>query len=321
MEDISESQLNLSQLSLSGADHDDNDVVAESANIQRLQAALKSSEAILQHAHRSIVKSLNSGQQFLVFSQQIKSGSLSAAKTTDYGAKLDDAALKEAGSVSQLITLLSVVKGLISTFPTEVFCIIPTLLQIIEEREMDDRTIPSMLADEESYHAIAHGSYPDQFPSKEFWAMFKQHNAALYDVLFRFIPQTLLSTHRPYKLPSSELVRSESGDFIASLFIIMSKFKKSSFTLRSKYAEIFNCAYQKIQVVADIAAALTHLQGFLAEAILVETKIEYETLVRFVNVLRIRDATFSELATRFIEVSRGHCIYKNSSGSLFANIC
>ena len=78
-------------------------------------------------------------------------------------------------------------------------------MDIQVQSEKASTTIPSMLADEESYHAIAHDSCPDQFPSKEFWAMFKQHNAALYDVLFQFIPQTLLSTHRPYKLTSSDL--------------------------------------------------------------------------------------------------------------------
>ena len=42
----------------------------------------------------------------------------------------------------------------------------------------------------------------------------------------------------------------------------------------------------------------------MAEALLVETKVEYETLIRFVNVLRTRDATFSEMASRIIEVSQ-----------------
>ena len=42
----------------------------------------------------------------------------------------------------------------------------------------------------------------------------------------------------------------------------------------------------------------------MAEALLVETEIEYETPIRFVNVLRTRDATFTEMASRVIEVSQ-----------------
>ena len=66
---------------------------------------------------------------------------------------------------------------------------------------------------------------------------------------------------------------SQHGDIVSSLFIICSKFKKSSFVLGQKYAEIFSSAYQKISVVPNIADGLRHLQTFMAEALLVETKV------------------------------------------------
>ena len=294
MEEISGSQANLSHLSLSGIDPDDDEFRVESANIIRLQTVLKSTDALAQHAHRSAIKALNSDQQFIVFSTVSKTGGFSAAKLIDYGATLNDNEVKAANSASQLITLVSVLKGLISTFPVELCCIIPTLVQIIEERDMEDRTVPTSLAES--------NSAPGMNPA--FYDQYKQMNAALYAVLFRTIPQTLLATHRPHKHTSRQLVRSQHGDAVMSLFIILSKFKKSSFVLRAKFADIFNTAYQKISVVPDITGGLRHLQSFLAEALLVETRIEYETVIRFVNVLRIRDATFSEMATRIIEVSQ-----------------
>eukprot|EP01045_Picozoa_sp_COSAG04_P060002 COSAG04_NODE_30047_length_265_cov_0.620482_1_plen_82_part_01 len=47
---------------------------------------------------------------------------------------------------------------------------------------------------------------------------------------------------------------------------------------------------------------LKHLQTFMVDALLVETRLEYEVVVRFANSLRSRDATFSELASRAINV-------------------
>ena len=47
---------------------------------------------------------------------------------------------------------------------------------------------------------------------------------------------------------------------------------------------------------------LRFLQSFIAEALLVDTKIEYECLVRFCNALRIRDITFSETCAKLINV-------------------
>ena len=82
------------------------------------------------------------------------------------------------------------------------------------------------------------------------------------------------------------------------------------------YAEIFSSAYQKISVVTNIADGLRHLQNFMAEALLVETKVEYETLIRFVNVLRARDATFSEQASRIIEVSQSKLLESRSGNEM-----
>ena len=68
IEEISDESHNLTKLLMSGAATDDQDVIDSTAIITRLQAVLKSTDTLSQHVVRSIVKQLNTWQQFLVFS-------------------------------------------------------------------------------------------------------------------------------------------------------------------------------------------------------------------------------------------------------------
>ena len=102
---------------------------------------------------------------------------------------------------------------------------------------MEDRIVPIILA--ETVSASELPGMTDMYFEK-----YKQHSAVLYDLLMRYIHQSLSATHRPFKHTSTNIVRSQPGNIVASLFIICSKFKKSSFVLRQKYAKIFSSAYQ-----------------------------------------------------------------------------
>ena len=66
---------------------------------------------------------------------------------------------------------------------------------------------------------------------------------------------------------------------------------------------MLSSAYLKIATTPNILDCLRLLQGFIVEALLVETKVEYESLVRFCNALRIRDITFSETCAKLINVT------------------
>ena len=110
-------------------------------------------------------------------------------------------------------------------------------------------------------------------------------------------------TLRPMKDTNGEVIRSAPGDFPTSFYIICSAFRKSGFVLRRKYVELFSSAYLKISTASNILDCLRQLQGFIAEALLVETMVEFESLVRFCNALRIRDVSFIETCGKLIEMS------------------
>ena len=100
-----------------------------------------------------------------------------------------------------------------------------------------------------------------------------------------------------------EIIRSAPGDIATSVYMLCTLFKKSGFVLRRKYVELFSAAYLKIATTSNILECLRLLQSFIAEALIVETMIEYESFIRFCNALRIRDITFAEPCAKMINVT------------------
>eukprot|EP01048_Picozoa_sp_COSAG05_P004496 COSAG05_NODE_244_length_12990_cov_6.892018_2_plen_147_part_00 len=107
-----EQSLSLSQLSL--YDNSSDQVDAASAEMMRLERAVKASETLAKHADQRIIKALNTGQTDHVFSYSSKTGGFTAAKVSDFAIDISDDNLKTFQVMPQLVALVNLVKGLLT---------------------------------------------------------------------------------------------------------------------------------------------------------------------------------------------------------------
>ena len=312
LEQIIEQSANLTQLSIRD-DADEDDIKECETDLTRLNTVLKTSGTLLEHIASGVVKLLNKDQPMPMcsFSRSLKSGGLSSAKASDFlNVKISDEALKIGNDPQQLISMINLIKGLMATYPTELCVLIPQILQIFFERNMEHRTAPPMLFNLlDSSASTASSSFhnrtapSDSGMSDLMQAKYVEQSSALFDVCDRTFHSSLQMTLRPMKDSNHEIIRSAPGDIATSVYMLCTLFKKSGFVLRRKYVELFSAAYLKIATTSNILECLRLLQSFIAEALIVETMIEYESFVRFCNALRIRDITFAEPCAKMINVT------------------